>query len=202
MGAREAAVLMPGRSFVACRSRGEAGKMGVASGACSAISRENPRNFGKTRLARVNIPPQSPWDPAAMARHRKPAVVRKLEGNPGKRKIVDDLPGLGKPVIPAHLSLDEQACWRAVVRSLPEGILTSADTQCIERMSVAWSTYRQCAAIIREGAVLVKGHDSRPTKNPAFSVMRQAAAEMELCGSALGLSPCSGTRIQQLDQRG
>jgi len=130
--------------------------MGVASGACSAISRENPRNFGKTRLARVNIPPQSPWDPAAMARHRKPAVVRKLEGNPGKRKIVDDLPGLGKPVIPAHLSLDEQACWRAVVRSLPEGILTSADTQCIERMSVAWSTYRQCAAIIREGAVLVK----------------------------------------------
>ena len=23
---------------------------------------------------------------------------------------------------------------------------------------------------------------------------------MKLCGSALGLSPCSGTRIQQLDQ--
>src|SRR5215208_3007700 len=82
--------------------------------------------------------------------------------------------------MPAHLSLEEQACWRAVVRSLPEGILTSADTQCIERMSVAWSTYRQCAALIREGAALVKGHDSRPTKNPAFSVMRQAAAEMEL----------------------
>jgi P27 family predicted phage terminase small subunit len=67
-------------------------------------------------------------------------------------------------------------------------------------MSVAWSTYRQCAALIREGAVLVKGHDSRPTKNPAFSVMRQAAAEMELCGSALGLSPYARTRIPQPDQ--
>src|SRR5215204_1508955 len=192
MGAREAPVLMPGRSFVACRSRGEAGKMGVASGACSAISRENPRNFGKTRLARVNIPPQSPWDPAAMARHRKPAVVRKLEGNPGKRKIVDDLPGLGKPVIPAHLSLDEQACWRAVVRSLPEGILTSADTQCIERMSVAWSrTYRQCAALLREGAVLVKGHDSRPTKNPALNFRSNACRQGDPHGDHLDAQRCA-----------
>ena len=29
--------------------------------------------------------------------------------------------------------------------------------------------------------------------------MRQAAAEMELCGSALGLSPYARTRIQQPD---
>ena len=73
-----------------------------------------------------------------MARHRRPAVIRKREGNPGKRKIVGDLPGLGKPVMPA-------------------------------------------------------------TKNPAFSVMRQAAAAMELCGSALGLSPYARTRIPQPD---
>src|SRR5829696_1847923 len=77
----------------------------------TANSCENPRNFGKIRLHRVNISPQSPWDPAAMARHRKPAVIRKLEGNPGKRPIPNEIPGLGKPVIPAHLSLDEQACW-------------------------------------------------------------------------------------------
>jgi len=55
----------------------------------------------------------------------------------------------------------------------------------------AWALHREA---VREGAVLVKGHDSRPTKNPAFSLMRQAAAEIELCGSdGAGFSGATGT---------
>jgi P27 family predicted phage terminase small subunit len=160
------------------------------------ISRENPRNFEKIRLPRARILPQSPWDPAAMARHRKPAVIRKREGNPGKRPIPNEIAGRGKPRCPDHLSDDQKRCWQAVVRALPEGILTSADNQVLERMAVAWALHREAARLIREGAALVKGHDSRPTKNPALTIMRQASLEMELCGTALGLTPYARTRMQ------
>ena len=131
-----------------------------------------------------------------MARHRKPAVIRKREGNPGKRPIPNEIAGRGKPRCPDHLSDAEKRCWRAVVCSLPEGILTRADNQVLERMAIAWALHREAARLIREGAVLVKGHDSRPTKNPALTIMRQASLEMELCGTALGLTPYARTRLQ------
>ena len=63
-------------------------------------------------------------------------------------------------------------------------------------MAVAWALHREAARLIREGAALVKGHDSRPTKNPALTIMRQASLEMELCGTALGLTPYARTRLQ------
>ena len=79
---------------------------------------------------------------------------------------------------------------------MPEGILTRADNQVLERMAIAWALHREAARLIREGAVLVKGHDSRPTKNPALTIMRQASQEMELCGTALGLTPYARTRLK------
>ena len=63
-------------------------------------------------------------------------------------------------------------------------------------MAIAWALHREAARLVREGAVLVKGHDSRPTKNPALTIMRQASQEMELCGNALGLTPYARTRLQ------
>ena len=105
-------------------------------------------------------------------------------------------PGRGKPRCPDDLSDAQKRCWQAVVRSLPEGILTSADNQVLERMAIAWALHREAARLIREGAVLVKGHDSRPTKNPALTIMRQASQEMELCGTALGLTPYARTRLE------
>ena len=174
--------------------------MGAASGACGAISRENPRNLGKIRPPRADHP-QPPWDPATMARHRKPAVIRQLEGNPGKRPIPNEIAGCGKPRCPDDLSDDQKRCWQAVVRSVPEGILTRADNQVLERMAIAWALHREAARLIREGAVLVKGHDSRPTKNPALTIMRQASQEMELCGTALGLTPYARTRLQAQNRK-
>src|SRR5215204_5713507 len=101
-------------------------KWGRPPGTCAAISRQNPQNFEKIRLPRARILPQSPWGPTAMARHRRPAVIRKREGNPGKRPIPNEIAGRGKPRCPDHLSDDQKRCWQAVVRALPEGILTSA----------------------------------------------------------------------------
>lgn len=130
-----------------------------------------------------------------MGRTRKPAKIRVAEGNRSRTPIPKEIEPGGKPIMPPHLSADEEACWQAVVRSMPPGILTAADTQVCERMSVAWSNYRQAAKIVRESSVLVRGHDAKPTKNPAFTILRQSAEEMERCGTALGLTPASRTKI-------
>ena len=132
---------------------------------------------------------------ATIARHRKPAVIRQLEGNPGKRPIPNEIAGRGKPRCPDHLSDAQKRCWQAVVRSLPEGILTSADGQVLERMAIAWALHREAARLIGEGAVLVKGHDSRPTKSVAHDhaagltgngALRHRARPYALCADEAG----------------
>ena len=55
-----------------------------------------------------------------MARHRKPAVIRKLEANPGKRPIPNEIAGRGKPRCPDHLSGAQKRCWRPSFAHCPK----------------------------------------------------------------------------------
>lgn len=130
-----------------------------------------------------------------MSRPRKPATIRTLEGNRSRTPIPREVEPIGRPACPADLSADEQARWHAVVRSLPDGLLTAADDQVLERMAVAWSSYREASASIKQTGTLVRGALGNAVRNPLLMVRKQAAEEMETCGQALGLSPAARTRL-------
>src|SRR6476661_8961607 len=112
---------------------------------------------------------------------RKPAIIRRLEGNRGKRAIPDELITLGKPVPPAHLTAAQLERWTEIVTSLPEDLLTAADISTIERMAVAWAAFRETTLALQD-RTLVRGRDGDIVRNPFLIVRQQAAAEMHACG--------------------
>ena len=127
---------------------------------------------------------------------KKPAALRRLEGNRGHRPIPEDGPrGLGVPEPPAYLTSAERERWDEIVLSLPVGLLTRADTSTLERMAVSWAAFRDATERLRAADVLAQGRERTVVKNPLFTVQRQASEEMQRCSSSLGLSPAARTKL-------
>jgi P27 family predicted phage terminase small subunit len=135
-----------------------------------------------------------------MARLNKPAAIRMMEGNPGKRPIPKEIEPIGRPEAPAHLTAEQRERWQDIVSSLPDELLSSADVQALERMSVAWAAFRQACVLINQSGLLTRGQHGEVVYNPLLRVRQTAATEMHVCGLLLGLSPLARTRLTAPDQ--
>ena len=62
-------------------------------------------------------------------------------------------------------------------------------------MSVAWASFRQACVLINQSGLLTRGQHGEPVYNPLLRVRAAAAAEMQVCGQVLGLSPLARTRL-------
>jgi P27 family predicted phage terminase small subunit len=124
----------------------------------------------------------------------KPIALRLIEGRRVPKR--DALECRGRPEPPAHLTADQRSRWDELVASLPDGLLTAADVSTLERMAIAWSTYREAQGKINLSGLLTRGEDGQPVRNPLLIIRKQAAEEMNLCGAALGLSPAARVRLQ------
>ena len=123
--------------------------------------------------------------------------IKRLEGN--RRKIGrDHLPeepqGIGRPRLPTHLSQDERRLWADVVGSLPVSLLTQADEAILERFAVAWATFREAHRLIKSTGLMIQSVVG-PVRNPLLVVRNNAAREMHLAGSEIGLSPVARSRM-------
>src|SRR3954454_17770498 len=105
-----------------------------------------------------------------MPRHRKPALIREREGNRSRTPIPREPQGHGKPAPPAYLSPQQRACFVAVVKMAPAGLLCRAAQAVRERMAVSCSCFRECTRAIARDGLLVCGHDVRFARNPFLIV--------------------------------
>ena len=129
---------------------------------------------------------------------RKYPYVRKLEGNPGHRPIpTDEVAGVGTPEPAAHLTPAQLERWHDIVESLPVGLLSRTDNQSLERMAIAWTTFRETSEKINRSGLLVSDKEGNTVRNPLLLIRKQAADEMQICGMLLGLSPYARTRLKQ-----
>src|SRR5262245_40068886 len=120
---------------------------------------------------------------------RKPAWIKHLEGNRGHSRIRDELTTFGSPDLPSYFTKAQRERWDEIVRSLPKGLLTRADTNAIERMAVAWALFREITAICNKEPLAVKGSMGTKKRNPLILIRKQLSDEMRACASELGLSP-------------
>jgi P27 family predicted phage terminase small subunit len=130
-----------------------------------------------------------------MGRYRKPAIVRRLEGNRSGTPIPKEIVAIGTPQPPEHLTAEQLDRWHDIVGSLPAELLTRADMQVLERMSVAWATFRETCGLINRSGFTVRGQNGEQVLNPVLRVRSAATEEMQQCGMLLGLSPLARTRL-------
>jgi P27 family predicted phage terminase small subunit len=133
-----------------------------------------------------------------MSNPRKPAVIRRAEGNRGHRPIPNEVRMPGKPEMPDYFGAEEKACWKFIVSAVPAGLLTRADTQCVERASVAWAMYRATSRQIASIGLLVET-DEGPRRNPLLIIRRQASEDLARATADLGLSPLARTRLVEAE---
>lgn len=133
----------------------------------------------------------------------KPTALKKLEGNPGKRRINKKEPSpRGKPSPPAMLDRDGKAEFRRLMAALPPGMLTRADRAVMSLHADAWSMYTQTRKEIEEHGILGVGSTGNDIVSPRISVLKFSAEVLLKTADRLGLSPAVRTRLETPSSRG
>ena len=137
--------------------------------------------------------------PSVRGRKPKPTAVKRLTGNPGKRKINRAEPRPKPDLLDAPAWLDATAReeWRRVVPELRGlGIFTVLDRTTLASYCLAYSRWRRAEARLNSAAEMVSETDSGyEQKSPWTSISKQYADQMKALASELGFSPAARTRL-------
>ena len=127
-------------------------------------------------------------------RKPKPTALKKLEGNPGKRKLntKEPVPGKGMPDCPAWLLPEAKAEWKRLCGKLSEmGVLTEIDMAAFAAYCQSFARWKEAHEHIdSEGSTFEteKGYQQQTPwvgiANTNQKLMLQAASEFGLTPSA------------------
>jgi P27 family predicted phage terminase small subunit len=144
-----------------------------------------------------------------MTRGRKPrpAHLKLLEGNPGKRRVPvgEPRPPIGPvPEAPGFLATDARAEWDRVSTSLYHmGLLTDADVAPLAAYCQAYGRWvaaeRVIAAMAEKdqvtGGLMIKTTNGNAIQNPLVGTANTAARDMLRFASEFGLTPVARARL-------
>jgi P27 family predicted phage terminase small subunit len=120
--------------------------------------------------------------------------IERLEGNPGKRTVVDDgVSGLGSPFIADHLAADAKECIAAIKASMPPKIYSALDSYILAAFATAWSIHKRATEEVANPefchiAITPMG-DKKP--HAWLKILNEQAKLMASLGDRLGLDPKS-----------
>ena len=119
----------------------------------------------------------------------KPVALKRLEGNPGQRKLPSGhVEPVGAAEPPDHLTGYALEVWGRVVRSMPAGVYLATDTETMVAYCDAVDTlHKAMQAIADEGHVLETPYG--PKRNPWNTIATQTRAQIATLGARLGLDP-------------
>jgi P27 family predicted phage terminase small subunit len=145
---------------------------------------------------------------APRGRKPKPAVVRRKDGNPGKRPIVDEarigaeITSTNVPEPPAHLPAEAAVVWREIVPEVAEvGLARTIDLPVLESLCVHVAIARKALDMISANGVLdVDGlvavtEKGVPVVSPWHRIYRDSWRDALSIAEHYGLTPISRTRL-------
>jgi P27 family predicted phage terminase small subunit len=147
--------------------------------------------------------------PKGSGRRPLPTAVKKLRGNPGKRKLNDKEPSprSGDPVMPRGLSKEAAKEWRAIVPELREmGVLTKIDGKALAAYCHSYARWMEAEEEIRRVGIVVQEPIWDQTsgrlmgvkfkKNPAVTISETAMKIMKSFLVEFGMTPSSRSRVR------
>lgn len=131
-------------------------------------------------------------------RKPKPTALKKLAGNPGKRKLNDaepDFTEITDVEPPEWLPQLAVEMWQTVMPELLAAkVLTVPDLHNVEAFCTAYAMWRDAEDHVKRFGVVIETEKST-IKNPAVTVINEAKKQMREFGSLLGLDPSSRQRL-------
>lgn len=127
-----------------------------------------------------------------MGRRKNLPQVARLEGNPGKRPVIDDfVEAFGEPFVPEHLCDDAQGCLEVIKRSMPPKVYSALDSFLLAAFAKAWAVHKEAAHKIAapDFEWIVTSQRGQLQPNPWLRVLDKQALIMASLGDRLGLNP-------------
>lgn len=129
----------------------------------------------------------------------QPAAVKRLLGNPGKRKIRPDLPApAGVPPMPKRLLVEPLAVekWNELVPILVGlGTLTTADGEALATLCEVFAATQACLLELRATGPVMRTDLGGVKPNPAGPLYRGLVSLQASLMGEFGLTPTSRTRL-------
>ena len=137
-----------------------------------------------------------------------PTEVKRLRGNPGKRKLNDQEPGvpIGEPEMPADLPELAQVEWKSIVPLLLQmGVLSKVDGKALVGYCYAWARLMQAEKEINDRGIILdepvtdkEGNEigTRTKANPACALADRAMVRMKSFLIEFGLTPASRSKLK------
>lgn len=135
-------------------------------------------------------------------RPRKPIALRKLEGDPGKRKKKDPettanssrAPKL--PTAPRYLSAIAKSEWRRLGKQLEAaGKISGLDLRAFEMLCTTYEEWRTAQDKTRELSMVVYTPSGYPMTNPWFTNEAKLADRYARLLMQFGLTPASSEKV-------
>ena len=131
-------------------------------------------------------------------RKPKPTAVKKLEGNPGKRKLntKEPNPGKGMPDCPAWLLPEAKAEWIRLSEKLNQmGVLTEIDRSAFAAYCQSYARWKEAQQHIDEEGSTFETEKGYQQQTPWVGIANTNQKLMLQAASEFGLTPSARSRI-------
>lgn len=132
-------------------------------------------------------------------RKPKPAQLRIVEGNPGRRPIPEANKGVipGDLICPSNVEQDERAqtYWDSYLANTVPGHLAPADGPLLARLCIALSMADQATEIIQDEGLTTVGASGVLIKHPAVSILITSTESARKLASELCLTVAERSRV-------
>jgi len=141
-----------------------------------------------------------------MAYPRKPPALKRLQGNPGKRKLTKDIDGAvlaEVPTCPAWLEPEARKFFREMGRQcIGMGLLTQADVPALTALAVTWGQWVTAQRELKATGPVVTTASGGQVLSPWLTVSNRALDKFCDLLSQFGGTPASRTKfaLQQEDK--
>ena len=130
-------------------------------------------------------------------RKSKPAALKVLAGNPGKRRLNlrEPKPDSSMPSYPEHLSQEAQIEWERIAPELARlGILTELDRAALAAYCSCWGRWVEAERHVRKRGMTVRAPCGIKI-NPSVRISNNALQFLLKFATEFGLTPSSRSRI-------
>lgn len=135
---------------------------------------------------------------AQTGRKPKPTAIKKLEGNPGKRRLneYEPIPENKAPKCPMWLEPEAKKEWRRTAKRLEAlGILTEVDMAAFAGYCQAFARWKEAEEFISKHGTIVKTPSGYWQQVPQVSIAQTYLKIMHKFCEQFGLTPSARSRI-------
>ena len=131
-------------------------------------------------------------------RKPKPTAVKKLEGNPGKRKLntKEPMPGKGMPDCPKWLLPEAKEEWNRLCEKLNQmGVLTEIDRAAFAAYCQSYARWKEAQEHINSEGATYETENGMQRPNPYVAIRNTEQRLMMSAASEPGLTTSARSRI-------